>query len=769
MKKTLLFISTVFMMISGINNSPAKAQQQSSTLTPKQQTKVDSVKEKYLEMGFPYELAERRALAVFKSEKKISTRARLAIPPDSSIWVDRDRNSPGNYHPVYHNYTPEELVKKVLLGDPRAESAITNVTFTGHNWNEGAQTWTAHERSLHYFEGGQYLGIEKGLLLATGPALSAEGRNTTSAEMAGGTSVSADPDLNKICSAPTSGSVLEFDFTPYNSRVTFDFIFASEEYGDFSNNHGVNDAFGFFISKAVSPTDTTNIAKFPNDSLVTISNSNWGYRSNESLSYYTANPPDTTGYGAVLAWNPALNGFYVPSGSTIAVNPQWHIPHHTSGSPVMTYDGQTVKLQAVADNLTPGVTYHLKLAICNKTDNDWGSAVFLANLDLGEAGGSVGGLTEEVSIADIDSLGLDTDSLPKYYYGNGSCTYEDLTLDFTNAATGATIVLNYITEDGYTFPESALQNLDGEQLFEKNTFLLAKGGEIWTYDFMVSTNFADFTPGQYFGLTVEVVGSGKTDTVFWKQLYGPLSWNPRYQMPTDATDKGFLNLGIQNGTSHVYRSINGGKTWKHVDAGFSNWELLYIGEHCDILLYQPYYNRYDTIKIRETSAPVTLQRAIDIKVPPAGVVLSHYAGRHYAAMGKNFSFTAKYNEKPLIVQAEGYYSKIVLNLSEGAVIQMDGSYKYTIPRVVEPWTVSFSTSTDSGGETSNSKIGEQTAAWSSGDKLYLKSPESSIARIYTLTGSLYRELEINGDKVVQLPHGFYVVSLNGKRYKVMIK
>lgn len=435
----------------------------------------------------------------------------------------------------------------------------------------------------------------------------------------------------------------------------------------------------------------------------------------------------------------------------------------------MTYDGQTVKLQAVADNLTPGVTYHLKLAICNKTDNDWGSAVFLANLDLGEAGGSVGGLTEEVSIADIDSLGQDTDSLPKYYYGNGSCTYEDLTLDFTNAATGATIVLNYITEDGYTFPESALQNLDGEQLFEKNTFLLAKGGEIWTYDFMVSTNFADFTPGQYFGLTVEVVGSGKTDTVFWKQLYGPLSWNPRYQMPTDATDKGFLNLGIQNGTSHVYRSINGGKTWKHVDAGFSNWELLYIGEHCDILLYQPYYNRYDTIKIRETSAPVTLQRAIDIKVPPAGVVLSHYAGRHYAAMGKNFSFTAKYNEKPLIVQAEGYYSKIVLNLSEGAVIQMDGSYKYTIPRVVEPWTVSFSTSTDSGGETSNSKIGEQTAAWSSGDKLYLKSPESSIARIYTLTGSLYRELEINGDKVVQLPHGFYVVSLNGKRYKVMIK
>lgn len=755
MKKRLLLLP--FLMACLMFSVFTQAQQEKKELTLAQRAKVNAIKEQYVRGGMPYELAMERALRAFESEQRISTRSRLATPPDSSIWVDRDKDNwgIGNYHPVYHDYTPEDLVKKVLLGDSRAESAISNVKFAGHNWN--GTSWTADDRSLHFFENGQYLGIEKGLLLATGPALQAEGTNNSSAEMLGGTSVSSDPDLQKICSDVWSGSVLEFDFIPYTSRVTFDFIFASEEYGDYSNKHTYNDAFGFFVSKADNPVDTINIARFPNDSLVTISNSNWGYRGDESKAFYDANPPDTTGYSAALTWNAGQNGFYVPFGSPIAVNPQWHIPHHTSGSPIITYDGQTVKLEAVADNLVVGEKYHLKLAICNKGDDSYGSAVFLANLNLGLPTGTVD--IPYSDIATIDSLGMDADGNARFMYAG--CSYP-IEMKFTPSSPALypiDVEISYINIDS-----TAVTDIDGKPL--KNKFQLENVNDIIrSHEIVLSTDYTGFENGQYVGMIVSIAGGG-SDTVFYKQLFEEVSWDVKYTMVTEI-DKGRLNLGIKGGSPTLHRSIDDGQSWVPISKGFSQWDLLYIGEECDILLYQSFQCCYDTIKIRKPTGTVNVQRYIDIpKV--SGVSTNPGIGRHYIDSRKNFTFNAYYAGDPMSVKATGYYSRTTQDLDATAELQADGSYKYTLYKVVEPWTISFEPKTNA-GEVSNETLVVQPPVWSSGNTLYVNVSEKSVANIYTLTGVLYKQAEVGGYSTIQLPRGFYIVSLNGSQYKIMIK
>jgi hypothetical protein len=271
--------------------------------------------------------------------------------------------------------------------------------------------------------------------------------------------------------------------------------------------------------------------------------------------------------------------------------------------------------------------------------------------------------------------------------------------------------------------------------------------------------------GQYVGITVSVRGSGLIDTVFYRRLFDTLSWDLDYRMMTEI-DKGYLNLNVAGGTPYVYRSLNGGSTWKPISIGFSERELLYIGEECDILLYQPFQCCFDTIKIRRATDTPVIQRYVDIPSVP-GVMTEPKAGKHYVRSFEDFSFTVQYAGDPLSVRAEGYYSKMLLDLDKTAELQLDGSYKYTMYKLVEPWTLHFVSKSNS-GDVSNEMLNGR-SVWSNGNTLYLDIQGPCLAKIYTLTGLLYKQVEVDGTTSLQLPQGFFIVSVNGKQYKVMIK
>ena len=71
-----------------------------------------------------------------------------------------------------------------------------------------------------------------------------------------------DADLEAVINEGTTNnaSIIEFDFVPFIEAMSFEFIFAAEEYGTFQC--GFSDAFAFLLTDTVTGV-TTNIAVVP--------------------------------------------------------------------------------------------------------------------------------------------------------------------------------------------------------------------------------------------------------------------------------------------------------------------------------------------------------------------------------------------------------------------------------------------------------------------------------------------------------------------------
>lgn len=148
-------------------------------------------------------------------------------------------------------------------------------------------------RSISFYDGSLNLGIGAGLLLSSGTAapslFSTSGGYTTNLNF--GDEQESDADLSEIAKVAFSGSGsindatwLEFDFTvtdPYNTKgITFDLLFGSEEYPEWSDSSYV-DIAGVFLNG-------TNIALFNGNSQnpLSVIDGNLEFF-NENLTYQT--------------------------------------------------------------------------------------------------------------------------------------------------------------------------------------------------------------------------------------------------------------------------------------------------------------------------------------------------------------------------------------------------------------------------------------------------------------------------------------------------
>ncbi|QEE48242.1 T9SS type B sorting domain-containing protein [Flavobacterium alkalisoli] len=247
-------------------------------------------------------------------------------------------------------YSVEELVTEVLITSECA--SVSNIT-----WSTGTSNDWGGQNGIAMFEKGMSaFPMQKGVILATGNAMSAPGPNTNT--LSEGfwpgdddllnyiTESGIDPNLNIYNDA----TVLEFDFVPLTNHISFPFVFASEEYGIYQCDF--SDAFAFFLTDITDGGETENLAVIPGTdipvSVVTIRNSLYNdFCGSANEEYFDA--------------------YYDLGDMSAAIN----------------YNGNTVQMAAQAD-VVMGNTYHIKLVIADRNDTAMDSAVFIGPFDIGQ-------------------------------------------------------------------------------------------------------------------------------------------------------------------------------------------------------------------------------------------------------------------------------------------------------------------------------------------------------------------------------------------------
>ncbi|EAS20489.1 hypothetical protein BBFL7_01377 [Flavobacteria bacterium BBFL7] len=321
-------------------------------------------------------------------------------------------------------YTNTELIEDVLVNSTCA--GVRNIA-----WSTGA---AANQNGIAYFQhNSSGFPIREGIILSTGHAPNAVGPNyvngieepTLSDQL--GTASDSDLDNALAGSTPAVNSTdvtwMSFDFVPQAGFMSFEFLFASEEYdGGFECTF--SDAFAFLLTDTVTNT-TTNLAVLPG----------------------TTEPIRVTNI------HPAVPG------SCLAINEQYfdryNILPQGSTSPTQ-FNGRTVVLRAQS-SVVAGRNYTIKLVIGDSdqssppSDRIYDSAVFIAggSFDIGADLGLDRTLVGANPLCEGDQYTLDASvagAAMSYQWNRNAAPIPGA----TNATYTATTTGNYSVDINYT-------------------------------------------------------------------------------------------------------------------------------------------------------------------------------------------------------------------------------------------------------------------------------------------------------------------------------
>lgn len=238
-----------------------------------------------------------------------------------------------------------ELVREELMQNACANES--NFKFSSH---QGIGKFTSINPNFP---------ISDGIIIRNGLAKYTEGIYTGANESSQ-LNTATDSDLQAI--SDSSGQVvpitdvgyIQFDFTPLSSNFSFDFLFASNEYGEFQC--GFSDVFAFVLTDLTTGI-ATNLAVLPGT----------------STPVSVINIRDAQYNSSCLSANANLFGLYnVTNPGTSAINMR----------------GET-KVLTASSTVIPNRTYSIKLAIGDYNDSSYDSAVFIkggsfkTTMDLG--------------------------------------------------------------------------------------------------------------------------------------------------------------------------------------------------------------------------------------------------------------------------------------------------------------------------------------------------------------------------------------------------
>jgi gliding motility-associated-like protein len=264
------------------------------------------------------------------------------------------------------SFGPEQLIEDVLIDSPCS-------TVSDFSYQVSGNPTDTNTKSYGYFKraGGSTFPFAEGIVITSGDAYQG-GNVITGGNLNNENNLSGDADLDAyITSTPGTNSndatFIKFTFTPIADKISFRYLMASEEYGQYECDY--TDSFAFLL-REVGTSTYTNLAVLSDGSEVTVTNIN------NNTTGCNSHPEYFAGY------NPPIRD--------------------------TNYNGRTIALTATA-NVTPNVAYEIKLVVADEDDQQYDTAVFL------EAGSF--------------NIGLDLGQDLTIAGGNSPCSGETLTLD----------------------------------------------------------------------------------------------------------------------------------------------------------------------------------------------------------------------------------------------------------------------------------------------------------------------------------------------------
>ncbi len=248
---------------------------------------------------------------------------------------------------VDETLTTQQLVEDILVNSSCAEvSNFLQSTGTDFGDVNGIAAFDANGSDFPY---------ASGIILTTGDVSNAPGPNLT-VHSDGGTGWPGDADLEAVttATATNNASYIQFDFIPQINQISFDFLFASEEYNqNFECTY--SDAFAFILTDQVTGV-VQNLAVLPGTSI----------------------PIEVTNIRPEVP------------GQCAAVNEEYFDkynfePFNIAADAAIDFNGQIVSLTAMGD-VVSGNLYSIKLVVADETDTAFDCAVFLreGSFNLGD-------------------------------------------------------------------------------------------------------------------------------------------------------------------------------------------------------------------------------------------------------------------------------------------------------------------------------------------------------------------------------------------------
>lgn len=281
-------------------------------------------------------------LISFSYNSQVARTGTVAIPTAKSMMAGAfiDVNSAGY---AQSNYTVQQLIQDVLItGGANCTASVTNVIVSPNlAANNASRSWGYFNKGTTNFP------FNDGIILMTGHANEA-GNNFIFNELSGNLNTGGDADLATAIGTTSNqledATYIQFDFVPVTNEISFNYIFASEEYeGSFPCSF--TDGFALLIKKVTDP-NYTNIAVLPGGA---------GSVNVKNIRPATQFNGQTLGCGA-------LNAQYFAGYNNAAIE--------------TNFSGRTIPLTATA-TVIPGQTYRFKMVLADNTDNEYDTGVFI--------------------------------------------------------------------------------------------------------------------------------------------------------------------------------------------------------------------------------------------------------------------------------------------------------------------------------------------------------------------------------------------------------